>query len=125
MGPAIVAHSNLLGVVAGRARQSEAEECIKRIQSHKGVKWVFITNHKGQIIKSTVQDADHQRKYASLISELTTKTRSMIRELDPDNTLKFLRIRTNTEEIMIAPEPNNQQYTLVVGQDPSEDDPSF
>mmetsp|Transcript_337 Transcript_337/g.824 ORF Transcript_337/g.824 Transcript_337/m.824 type:complete len:108 (-) Transcript_337:114-437(-) len=102
---------------------SEAEQCIKRIQSHKGVKRVFVINSRGQTIRSSLNDPEEERRYAGLISELTKKTQSMVRELDPDNALKFLRIRTLTEEIMIAPEPTENKYTLIVVQDPTEDEP--
>jgi dynein light chain roadblock-type len=102
--------------------QSEAEQCIKRIQSHKGVKRVFVINARGQTIRSSLNDPEEERRYAGLISELTKKTQSMVRELNPDDSLKFLRIRTSHEEIMIAPEPNEQKYTLIVVQDPSDED---
>lgn len=64
--------------------QSEAEQCIKRLQSHKGVKRVFIINNQGQTIRSSLNDPEEERRYAVLISELTKKTRSMVRELDPE-----------------------------------------
>eukprot|EP00516_Mucochytrium_quahogii_P012291 CAMPEP_0203792126 /NCGR_PEP_ID=MMETSP0100_2-20121128/5055_1 /ASSEMBLY_ACC=CAM_ASM_000210 /TAXON_ID=96639 /ORGANISM=" , Strain NY0313808BC1" /LENGTH=107 /DNA_ID=CAMNT_0050695597 /DNA_START=23 /DNA_END=346 /DNA_ORIENTATION=+ len=103
---------------------SEAEQCIKRIQSHRGVKSVFVINNRGQTIKSSVNNPEEERRYAGLISELTKKTQSMVRELDSENSLKFLRIRTNTEEIMIAPEQTENKYTLIVVQDPDiNDDP--
>mmetsp|Transcript_1109 Transcript_1109/g.2661 ORF Transcript_1109/g.2661 Transcript_1109/m.2661 type:complete len:108 (+) Transcript_1109:204-527(+) len=101
---------------------SEAEQSIKRIQSHKGVKRVFIINNKGQIIRSSLNEPEEERRYAALISELTKKTQSMVRELDPENSLKFLRVRTMTEEIMIAPEPTENKYTLIVIQDPTDEE---
>jgi len=106
----------------GNIMASEAEQAIKRIQSHKGVKRVFVINARGQTIRSSLNDAEEERRYAGLISELTKKTQSMVRELDPENSLKFLRVRTMNEEIMIAPEPNEGKYTLIVVQDPSEND---
>ncbi|GBG23973.1 Dynein light chain roadblock-type 1 [Hondaea fermentalgiana] len=87
---------------------SEAEQSIKRIQSHKGVKRVFIINSRGQTIRSSLNEPEEERRYAALISELTKKTQSMVRELDP--------------EIMIAPEPTENKYTLIVIQDPSDED---
>lgn len=63
---------------------SEAEQCIKRIQSHKGVKRVFVINSRGQTIRSSLNDPEEERRYAGLISELTKKTQSMVRELDPE-----------------------------------------
>jgi hypothetical protein len=52
--------------------KSEAEQCIKRIQSHKGVKRVFIINGQGQTIRSSLNDPEVERKYASLLSEVST-----------------------------------------------------
>mmetsp|Transcript_1108 Transcript_1108/g.2658 ORF Transcript_1108/g.2658 Transcript_1108/m.2658 type:complete len:91 (+) Transcript_1108:204-476(+) len=68
---------------------SEAEQSIKRIQSHKGVKRVFIINNKGQIIRSSLNEPEEERRYAALISELTKKTQSMVRELDPEVSWHF------------------------------------
>mmetsp|Transcript_16831 Transcript_16831/g.28882 ORF Transcript_16831/g.28882 Transcript_16831/m.28882 type:complete len:407 (-) Transcript_16831:1821-3041(-) len=111
-------------MVSRVSTMSEAEQCIKRIQSHRGVKSVFVINNRGQTIKSSVNNPEEERRYAGLISELTKKTQSMVRELDSENSLKFLRIRTNTEEIMIAPEQTENKYTLIVVQDPDiNDDP--
>ena len=42
-------------------------------------------------------------QYAGLINGLTAKTRSIVREIDPQNDLQFLRVRTRKNEIMIAP----------------------
>lgn len=42
-------------------------------------------------------------QYAGLIHQLTAKTRTTVRDLDPQNDLQFLRIRTLKHEIMIAP----------------------
>ena len=89
------------------------------------MKRVFIINSQGQMLRSSLNDLETERKYASLISELTRKTTDMVRELDPENGLTFLRIRTLTEEIMIAPEKSEGKYTLVVVQDPSDGDSSI
>lgn len=42
-------------------------------------------------------------QYAGLVHQLTAKARITVRDLDPQNHLKFLRIRTTKHEIMIAP----------------------
>ena len=41
--------------------------------------------------------------YAGLLSLLANKARSSIRELDPQNDVTFLRLRSNKHEIIIAP----------------------
>lgn len=42
---------------------------------------------------------------------------SVVRDLDPQDALRFLRIRSNKHEIMVAPE---KDYVLVVIQDPNQ-----
>lgn len=91
-----------------------AEECIQRIQANEAVKAVFILNDVGQIIESTISEAEDEERYARQVFKLVKNTRDMIQELHNDDSLNFLRIRTEKEEIMIAPEPNNKKYTLVV-----------
>ena len=41
--------------------------------------------------------------HASLIPQLAKLAKNMVRELDPDNDLEFLRIRSLKHEIMVAP----------------------
>ncbi|MPD04721.1 Dynein light chain roadblock-type 2 [Portunus trituberculatus] len=53
-------------------------------------------------IKSTL-DNPTTIQYTGLISGLTDKARSVVRDLDPTNDLTFLRVRSKKHEIMIAP----------------------
>lgn len=61
-------------------------------------------------------DDEMTQKYAANIASLTSKARSVIRDLDPQNDLTFLRIRSKKHEIMIAPD---KDFLLVVVQDPT------
>lgn len=98
---------------------SAVEETFKRLQSHKGVIGVVVINMDGIAIKSTF-DNDVTVQYAALVSHFTSKSRSVVRKLDPDNDLKFLRLRSKKHEILIAPEfDKSNEYYLVVVQDPS------
>ncbi|XP_011496282.1 PREDICTED: dynein light chain roadblock-type 2 isoform X2 [Ceratosolen solmsi marchali] len=72
---------------------------MKRIQSHKGVVGTIIVNTEGIPIKSTM-DNTTTVQYSGLISQLSDKARSVIRDLDPTNDLTFLRIRSKKHEIM-------------------------
>ncbi|RDD43084.1 Dynein light chain roadblock-type 2 [Trichoplax sp. H2] len=94
---------------------SEIEETIKRIQSHKGVVGIVIINHDGIPIRTTLDNA-LTVQYAGLIHSFCSKARGTIREIDPQNDLTFLRIRSKKHEIMIAPD---KEYLLLVIQDPS------
>lgn len=88
-----------------------------RIKTHKGVKGIVIANYSGVAVKSTMSSAD-TNKYASLIATLTQTARSTVRELDSQNDLIFLRVRSRKHEIMIAPD---RDYMLIVIQNPDDE----
>ncbi|TPX54905.1 hypothetical protein SeMB42_g00127 [Synchytrium endobioticum] len=88
---------------------SEVEETIKRLSSHKGVEGVVIVNMEGIPIRTTL-DAEKTVQHAALITQLTAKARSVVRDLDPQNDLTFLRIRSKRHEIMVAPD---KDYILI------------
>ena len=97
------------------------EETVKRLSSHKGVLGIVILNADAVPIRSTL-DQELAVQYAALVSQLTTKARSMVRELATEDDLQFLRLRSKKHEIMIAPSFDKEhQYSLVVVQDPSTD----
>uniref|UniRef100_A0A4W6BV57 Dynein, light chain, roadblock-type 1 n=1 Tax=Lates calcarifer TaxID=8187 RepID=A0A4W6BV57_LATCA len=78
------------------------EETLKRIQSQKGVQGIIIVNSEGIPIKTTL-DNSSTVQYAGLIHQLVMKARSTVRDIDPQNDLTFLRVRSKKNEIMIAP----------------------
>mmetsp|Transcript_121861 Transcript_121861/g.339790 ORF Transcript_121861/g.339790 Transcript_121861/m.339790 type:complete len:101 (+) Transcript_121861:72-374(+) len=96
---------------------SEVEETINRIKTHKGVSGIVIVNSDGVPIRSTL-DQRYTLQYSGLISQLAAKARSVVRDLDPQNDLTFLRIRSKKNEIMVAPD---KEYILIVIQDPNAD----
>lgn len=65
-------------------------------------------------IKTTL-DNTTTVQYAGLISQLSDKARSVVRDLDPTNDLTFLRIRSKKHEIMVAPD---KEFILIVIQNP-------
>mmetsp|Transcript_7840 Transcript_7840/g.18240 ORF Transcript_7840/g.18240 Transcript_7840/m.18240 type:complete len:102 (+) Transcript_7840:33-338(+) len=97
------------------AGTSEVEETIKRISSHKGVNGIIVVNNDGIPIRTTL-DTIMTVQYAGLITQLCSKARSAVRDLDPGNDLTFLRLRSKKHEIMIAPD---KEYMLIVIQNPS------
>uniref|UniRef100_A0A4W6BV52 Dynein light chain roadblock n=1 Tax=Lates calcarifer TaxID=8187 RepID=A0A4W6BV52_LATCA len=92
------------------------EETLKRIQSQKGVQGIIIVNSEGIPIKTTL-DNSSTVQYAGLIHQLVMKARSTVRDIDPQNDLTFLRVRSKKNEIMIAPD---KDYFLIVIQNPSD-----
>ncbi|XP_054472960.1 dynein light chain roadblock-type 1 [Anoplopoma fimbria] len=95
---------------------AEVEETLKRIQSQNGVQGIIIVNAEGIPIKTTLDNASTVQ-YAGLIHQLVMKARSTVRDIDPQNDLTFLRIRSKKNEIMIAPD---KDYFLIVIQNPSD-----
>uniref|UniRef100_A0A8C9XAD6 Dynein light chain roadblock n=1 Tax=Sander lucioperca TaxID=283035 RepID=A0A8C9XAD6_SANLU len=83
--------------------QAEVEETLKRIQSQNGVQGIIIVNTEGIPIKTTLDNASTVQ-YAGLIHQLVMKARSTVRDIDPQNDLTFLRVRSKKNEIMIAPD---------------------
>ena len=51
----------------------------------------------------TTMDNSTTTQYAGLIHQLTNKARTCVRDIDPQNDLTFLRIRSKKHEIMVAP----------------------
>lgn len=103
------------------AELAAVEDTFKRLQTHKGVQGVVVLNGDGIAIRSTF-DADTTVQYAALVSQFTVKARCAIKNLDCENELQFLRIRSKKHEIMIAPEfEAGHEYSMVVVQDPRAD----
>lgn len=92
---------------------AEIEATLKRIQNHKGVVGYIIINAEGQYVKTTL-DNSTTTQYQQLFTQLTNKSRAVVRDLDPNDNLRFLRIKSQRHEIMVAPE---NDYTLIVIQD--------
>eukprot|EP00954_Amorphochlora_amoebiformis_P003039 238673-Amorphochlora_amoeboformis.AAC.1 len=84
---------------------------MRRIIKHVGVQDVIITDKEAKLIyhdsKTSMSSQDAQN-YASHLAKLTTQARSVVRDLDPQNDLSFLRIRSKKHEIMVAPEPEHR-----------------
>eukprot|EP00742_Colponemidia_sp_Colp-10_P003451 GILJ01003676.1.p1 GENE.GILJ01003676.1~~GILJ01003676.1.p1 ORF type:complete len:101 (-),score=13.03 GILJ01003676.1:103-405(-) len=97
---------------------SEVEETLNRIKTHKGVQGIVIVNSEGVPIRSTL-DNSLTLQYSALITQLAQKARSVVRDLDPQNDLTFLRIRSKKHEIMVAPD---KDFILIVIQNPNAED---
>lgn len=54
-------------------------------------------------------------QYAGLLTLLATKSRAAVRELDSQNDVTFLRLRSKKHEILVAPD---KEYILMVIQQP-------
>lgn len=97
---------------------ADIEETMKRISSHKGVIGALIVNADGIPIRSTL-NSDETVTYAALITTLARKARQMVVNLDRDDDLTFLRIRSTKHEILVAPD---KDYMLICVQSASKID---
>jgi dynein light chain roadblock-type len=61
-------------------------------------------------------DAELADVFAKHVKQLADKARSVVRDLDPQNDLKFMRIRSRTQEVLIS---NHDKFMFAVVQDPS------
>ncbi|XP_042749004.1 dynein light chain roadblock-type 1-like, partial [Lagopus leucura] len=87
--------------------QAEVEETLKRIQSQKGVQGLIVVNPGGIPIRSSM-DKTTTIHYVGLLQSFVMRARSIVRDIDPQNDLTFLRIRTKKNEIMVAPGKRKQ-----------------
>ena len=63
---------------------------------------VFNVCFAGIPIRTTL-DNSTTVQYSGLIHQLSQKAKSTVRDIDPQNDLTFLRIRSKKNEIMVAP----------------------
>ena len=56
-------------------------------------------------------------QYSVLVSQLSERAKSIVRDLDPANELTYLRIRSKKHEVLVAPEDD---FILIVVQNPPE-----
>ena len=85
------------------------------------------------MVTKTTLDNTTTGKIVAMVSGITDQAKSVVRDLDPINDLRFLRLRSNKTEILIAPGkisllcPNtilmlnitlDEDYTLIVLQTP-------
>ena len=83
--------------------KSDVEETIERIKVQAGVEGYVICNKQGQVLRRyptmTQEDAE---VYAESMIKLAYQSRSAVRDLDPQNELRYVRIRARKHEIMLA-----------------------
>ncbi|NWY54672.1 DLRB2 protein, partial [Chionis minor] len=90
---------------------AEVEEILKRIQAHRGVIATMVINAEGIPVRTTL-DNSTTVQYTGLLHQLTMKARSTVRDIDPQNDLTFLRIRSKKHEIMIIPGNTSIKITI-------------
>ena len=99
------------------ADKCDLEETLKRIILNKGTIGVIISDKDGIPIKTTL-DSSTTHKYTDLMPKLSVTAKHVVRDLDPQDDLRFLRIRTKKHEVMVAP-ATGSGYMMVAIHNPS------
>lgn len=94
---------------------NEAEETFKRLSALPGVQGIIVMNSDGIPIRTTLPQSK-TALYVSLIHGLVVKTKSTIKEIDHQNDLSFIRLRSRNDEILISPD---KEFTMIVIQKPA------
>lgn len=92
------------------------EATLKRIQNHRGVMGIIVVNPDGIPVRTDL-DNSTTLTYANTCRTLAALARSTVRDIDPQNDLSILRVRSRKYEIMVAP---CDDYLLIVLQNDSE-----
>lgn len=94
-------------------------QIMSRIQHHEGVCGIVIMSSKtGVCIRSTI-DPDQAIKVTALFGDLLRVSQNLVKDLDRENGLTMLRLRSKKNEILVVPEAD---FTLVVLQNPNVND---
>ena len=94
-------------------------QIMHRIQAHEGVIGIIIMSSKtGVCIRSTV-DQNDAIKITALFGDLLRVSQNLVKDLDRENGLTMLRLRSKKNEILVVPE---NDFTLVVLQNPNIND---
>merc|ERR1712113_581550 len=98
----------------------ETEQCLGRIKEHKGIEAVIVVDQENNHVRPPKvppgMDEELASEYAVAVRQLADKARDVVRCLDPQNDLCFLRLRSKRHEIMVAP---HEKFLISVIQDPS------
>ncbi|KAL9958729.1 hypothetical protein ACROYT_G035783 [Oculina patagonica] len=82
--------------------KTDVEKILRRIQAHRGVVALMVTNREGLVLRSNL-DITTTKLYSAQYQKLIKMAHSAVRELDPENELCFIRVRNKEHEIMVAP----------------------
>ena len=91
------------------------EEVFNKVNTHKGIEGIILSDIEGVPLKSTFIDEQVTYFYTTSASMFIKKCKNVVKEL-VDEELTFIRIRTKLNEIMIAPDG---EFILIAVQNPS------
>ncbi len=80
---------------------------VERIQNHKNVQGLILVNGEGNPVRSNM-DNSTSLQYTRHTEELRAMTQHVVRDLDPQDDLVVLRLRTRLNEVMVLPGRRDQ-----------------
>jgi dynein light chain roadblock-type len=86
------------------------DEMVRRLQTNKGVVGVIVTNQKGRAIKIAM-DKTLGLQYLDGIKILESMATALIRDINPKDSLRLLRIQSRKYEIVLYKE---KEYMLIL-----------
>ncbi|KAK7196779.1 Dynein light chain roadblock-type protein [Novymonas esmeraldas] len=94
----------------------DIEELVKRITSHRGVRGFLILNNDGIAIRHSFTEASRELavQYAALFQPLAMSAKTVLQDIDSNNELQLIRLRSRKDEIIVAPD---SKYMLIIIQD--------
>merc|ERR1711894_321380 len=96
----------------------QVKEVFQRIQSSPDVTGVMLITNDGIPLQTTV-DSDTTVQYGGLVSQLSNKTRTVVKEMDKKNDLTCIRVQSTKFELLTAPDDT---YILIVQQNKEKDE---
>ncbi|KAJ2695919.1 hypothetical protein H4R19_005795 [Coemansia spiralis] len=106
-----------MATLGGETHQVNIDETISRLGAKKGVEAVTVLTRDGSVIRTTASE-EIAEVQGRLLSRLARSAAEIVEELDGQDELSFLRIRTKRHELMVA---LDHSYLLVVVQSPQSD----
>ena len=95
-----------------RFGSSELCDTIKRLENHSSVLGLVVMDQAGEVVRTTLNDSQ-TTYYAQRCRSLIELARSAVRNVDPIDDVKFLRVRSREYELLMA---TTKEYTLLVKQ---------
>ena len=82
---------------------SEVEETLERVKIQNGVEGYVIADNNGVVLRRfPSMSQELAEAYATSMQHLAKKSRNVVRDLEPKNELRYLRIRAKRHEILVA-----------------------
>ena len=82
---------------------SQVEETLERIKVLPGVEGYVICDKQGLVLRRLPSMTQGQAEvYATKMHGLAKKARGVVRDLNPKNELRYLRIRAKKHEVLVA-----------------------